>query len=113
MTQVTTAQKLFEKFLMLARLDEKDLAIMVASDEDNNAYLIVGANNQNGNFTPLAKLLSHRMISMLTPDYDRSQKVRELFKEGAQLESGKFPHDFMSGKVNPLFTAEQIEKLDI
>ncbi len=98
---------------MLARLDENDLSIMVAHDFDKNEYLIIGANNQNGNFTPLAALLSHRTISTLTPDYERTPKVRELFKEGAKRESGKFPHDFGSGNVNPLFTMEQIEKLGI
>lgn len=111
MSQVTVAQKLFEKFLMLARLDETQLSVMTATDDDDNERLIIGVPTKGGNFTPLAVLLTSRMLDQLDPDFKKSEAFQELFKKAAAEETGKFPADFGDGGVNPHFTAEVIDAI--
>jgi hypothetical protein len=38
---VTVAQKLFEKYLMLARAGEESLTVMVARDDDEQPHVVV------------------------------------------------------------------------
>lgn len=107
MSTVTAGQKLFEKFLMLARNDESQLRVMVAT-ENRNPMVVIGLSTEEGTFTPLARLLSQQDLDGITPLWEPSARLAVAFKTAAQTEKGKLPGDFGTGKQNPLFSVESM-----
>lgn len=107
MSTVTAGQKLFEKFLMLARNGESQLTVM-AAEKDNNKMVVIGLSTAEGNFTPLARLLSQRDLDGMTPLWEPSERLATAFKTAANTERGKLPGDFGTGRQNPLFNDEAL-----
>jgi len=114
MRLVTAGQKLFEKFLMLARNDETSLGVMIARDDANNPMLCIGLREEDGNFTPLAILLTARQLSDMQPDWKASVAIQDLFDKGleADKDKGRVAADF-GKKSNPLFSHEAIAALEL
>lgn len=112
MRVVTAGQKLFEKFLMLARNDEKSLGVMQARDDADNPMLCIGLREEDGNFTPLAILLTARQLSGMEPDWEASVAIQELFDKGRVEEKGRVATDF-GKKSNPLFSHAAIAALKL
>ena len=112
MQLVTAGQKLFEKFLMLARTDEKTLSVMLVRDEEGSPMLCVGIPKDNGGFTPLAVLLTARQLNCMEPDFENSSALQGLFEEAREEEQGKLPGDFGTSQ-NPFFTNDKLAALNL
>ena len=112
MQLVTAGQKLFEKFLMLARNDENALGVMLARDDEGNPMLCVGIRGEQGNFTPLATLLTARQLDCMEPDFEGSTPLQRLFEEAQAKEQGRLPTDFGTRR-NPFFAEGVLKGLNI
>ena len=110
---VTVAQKLFEKYLMLARAGEESLTVMVARDDDEQPHVVVGYIAEGGNFTPLAILLTASVTAQLTPDFEASEKCATQFERARAGTTGRTPSDFGTGIVNQFFSPEAIAAMEL
>jgi len=103
----TFIQKAFEKVVMLERNDE--LSVILAKDSEGNQMMIVGLNNVNGSFTPIARLLPEKEIGDMTPMYREGRVMDEWFKKVRVDLKGKISDDF-SDAQHPLLTEEAVDK---
>mgnify|MGYP003149258707 CR=1 FL=1 len=104
-TEVTVAQKIFEKFIMASCCDPSELGVMVAKNGKGRVETFLCLNG-----TPLALLLTKSEIDKWTPLFKLSEKVDDLFQKERRkvLEEREgwdwvAPDSFGDGTVNPVF----------
>lgn len=75
MTEKSAYQKLYEKFRMAELAEAGEIRVMCARQNGTpGVYLVIGD-------TPIAKLLTKRVLDETVPDFPASEKIMERFEE--------------------------------
>lgn len=108
--QITVAQKLFEKFVMLSSNDTRLTVVMV---RDPRPAVVVALQEDNGAFTPLARLLTKEELDGMVPDFEKTERLALAFREARAVDRRTRSEEFGDGVPHPLFSTEALEKLGL
>ena len=108
--QVTVAQKLFEKYVMLSANNARLTVVMV---RDPRPAVVVALQEDDGGFTPLARLLTKEEIEGMTPDFDKTRKLALAFQEARAVDHRTRSEEFGDGKPHPLFSMDGLDRLGL
>lgn len=107
---VTVAQKLYEKFVMLCANDAQ-LSITLARRPEMGVEVIVGYQHDDGGFTPLAVLLTKRDIEQMCPIFEAGEKLAAVYRAQRATDLRCHPDEFGKTGRNPAFTDEAIDAM--
>jgi len=122
---VTVAQKLYEKFVMLCANDRKLSVTFVkrpkvirVSERGTTKIMmapevIVGYKSEDGGFTPLAALLTKRDIEEMCPMLEQGKKLAAVYREERKADRRSRPDEFGKTGRNPAFTNEAIDAMQL
>ncbi len=108
--QVTVAQKLFEKFVMLSANDARLTVVLVREPRPS---VVVALQEEDGDLTPLARLLTKEEIDGMVPDFDKTRKLALAFREARAVDSRTRSEEFGDGKPHPLFSMDGLDRLGL
>lgn len=110
MKDVSVAQKLYEKYVMLCANDNR-LTVTIARRPkialDGTVGMIpdviVGYQHPDGGFTPLASLLTKAEIDQMDPDFEAGGKLAVAFRKERKEDQRQRPEEFGESGQNPAF----------
>lgn len=108
--QVTVAQKLFEKFVMLSANNARLTVVMVREPRPS---VIVALEEDGGDLTPLAQLLTKEDIDRMVPDFEKTRTLALAFREARAIDQRTRSEEFGDGTPHPLFSLESLDRLGL
>ena len=100
-------QKGYEKLEMVKR-NPKMMTVMIAKDQDGTPSLVLMAGSR-----PVARILSHRETQTLSPQFEASKILLDLFDRAAKSETRKSLSDFdkEDAEITKLFN-DMVDEFD-